>query len=218
MVTQNLLHGTRAPKMIEIVKEFTTPIHALEIGSWYGVGSTNIWLEFLPEGSTLTLLDLWRPFANDGSDCVQMGDERNVPYDAFLSTINHIKSFELDEKMSKRNIKVNIVRGDSNPFLSYFNSNMFDFIYIDGDHSYKGSYYDMCEAKRLIKSNGIICGDDYDSPVSDSNIEELRKHIDNPKAPHHPGLSVAVYEAFGQVNNSNGFWWVYMKDGKPSLV
>ena len=69
-----------------------------------------------------------------------------------------------------------------------------------------------------IKSNGIICGDDYDSPVSDSNIEELRKHIDNPKAPHHPGLSVAVYEAFGQVNNSNGFWWVYMKDGKPSLV
>lgn len=215
MVTENLLHSNRVPKMREIIGTFTTPIHALEIGSWYGIGSTKIWLERLPEGSTLTIMDLWRPFANDGLDCVQIDGNKDVPYAAFLSTIEQVKLFEQD---NKRNIKVNIIRGDSNPCLSYLNSNMFDFIYIDGDHSYKGSYYDMCEAKRLIKSTGIICGDDYDSPLKDDNIEEFRKHIDNPKAPYHPGISVAIYEAFGAVNNSDGFWWVYVKDGKPSLV
>ncbi|EKO3576517.1 class I SAM-dependent methyltransferase [Vibrio metschnikovii] len=36
-----------------------------------------------------------------------------------------------------------------------------DFIYIDGDHSYKGVMSDILNAKEIIKKNGIIAGHDY---------------------------------------------------------
>lgn len=209
------MHDVRAPRMTEIIRSFTQPIHALEIGTWFGKGSLQIWLKELPEGSTLTIMDLWRPFANDGSDCIQIEGHDNIAYQAFSSTIEEVKKFEQE---NKRNIKINIIRADSNPFLSYLNSEMFDFIYIDGDHSYKGCLYDMSQAKRLIKKTGIICGDDYDSPLDIANIEELRKHIHNPKAPYHPGLSVAIYEVFKEVNYDSGFWWIHVRDGNLSFT
>jgi len=36
-----------------------------------------------------------------------------------------------------------------------------DWIYIDGDHSYEGAYYDFEMALSVVKPGGIIIGDDY---------------------------------------------------------
>lgn len=36
-----------------------------------------------------------------------------------------------------------------------------DWIYIDGDHTYKGVTDDLTHFYPLIKTNGILCGDDY---------------------------------------------------------
>jgi predicted O-methyltransferase YrrM len=36
-----------------------------------------------------------------------------------------------------------------------------DFIYIDGDHSYKGVQIDLEQASKFVKPHGVICGHDF---------------------------------------------------------
>ena len=64
VVPTNQVWPTRAASMTRAIRLFDTPIHALEIGTWFGEGSTQIWLHNLPAGSTLTLVDPWRPYGS----------------------------------------------------------------------------------------------------------------------------------------------------------
>lgn len=211
----SLIHQSRMPKMIEKIQEFDRPINMLEIGTWYGVGSFRLWLEFLPSGSTITVMDLWRNVSNDGLPSLQVELDTNpeeVIFNGWKSTIEQVRQFESSKI---KDIVINVIRADSNPFLESFRDKLFDFIYIDGDHGYSGCYYDAVQAKRLIKDNGIICGDDLDITGTPENIDEIRiKAQQSRSAPYHPGVSAAVYDAFGVVNNYSGFWWVDVKDGK----
>ncbi|MBK9616444.1 MAG: hypothetical protein IPO35_13395 [Uliginosibacterium sp.] len=61
--TFNQAWPSRVPHMRKLMAEsFSGPIQALEIGAWFGSGSTRIWLETLPAGSTLTIVDGWRSY------------------------------------------------------------------------------------------------------------------------------------------------------------
>lgn len=69
-----------------------------------------------------------------------------------------------------------------------------DFIYLDGDHSYKGVFDDLCAWFSKIREGGIIGGHDYD-------------HIT------HPGVKKAVDEFFRRFGwkinvEGQGVWWV----------
>ena len=55
----------RVEGMRQTVKEFTTPINALEIGTWFGEGSMSLWLDELPKDSALTVIDYWKPYITD---------------------------------------------------------------------------------------------------------------------------------------------------------
>jgi hypothetical protein len=33
----------------------------------------------------------------------------------------------------------------------------------------------------------------------------------------HPGVSMAIHKYFGEVNHRNGFWWIFVINGKFSL-
>jgi len=211
---ESLLHEVRKEKMIQTVQSFTSPVNMLEIGTWYGTGSTRLWLDLLHEGSSLTLMDLWRPFSNDSSECTEIRGDDTKAYQGWISTIEQVQLFE---SAKRKNITINVIRGDSKPLLENFQSELFDFIYIDGDHRYDGCYYDMIQAKRLIKSNGIICGDDHETIPTAENVEEYRKTMNDITRPYHPGVGVAVYDAFGKVNTHNGFWWINVKDGELVL-
>ena len=69
---------------------------------------------------------------------------------------------------------------------------------------------------------GIICGDDYENDPTPEILELARKNTDvdflKEKGVNHfhPGTLLAIYEELlnGEVNRHNGFWWVYIKDGK----
>lgn len=56
---------------------------------------------------------------------------------------------------------VNIIKGDSSKVLLEID-NIFDMIYIDGDHSYEGCKKDLESAYVKIKNGGYICGHDYE--------------------------------------------------------
>jgi len=56
---------------------------------------------------------------------------------------------------------VELHRGDSSTLLSQLPDRSFDFIYIDGDHSYEGVAKDLAQAARKIKNDGWIVCNDY---------------------------------------------------------
>jgi hypothetical protein len=220
-IKKNQVSPYRVEVMQEIFKTaFAGPIKALEVGSWYGIGSTNIWLDNIKNGSTLTLIDPWRPYHSkadreeDTSHDYKGMDDLST--DAFLSTYLNIKDFEAKSK--DRDIKINMVRGESSTVLPLLKDELFDFIYIDGDHKYEVVKSDIQEAKRLVsKKFGIICGDDLEKMPTPELIDIANTHKERDflrKEKFHPGVLLAISEAFENVNMFNGFWWIACLDGK----
>lgn len=59
------------------------------------------------------------------------------------------------------NPSISLYRGPSGHFLSLLPDAYLDFIYIDGDHSYRGIKIDIELARKKVKVGGFICGHDY---------------------------------------------------------
>jgi hypothetical protein len=57
--------------------------------------------------------------------------------------------------------RVQLHQGDSSTLLGALPDQSFDFIYIDGDHSYEGVTRDLVQAARKIKDDGWIVCNDY---------------------------------------------------------
>ena len=83
-----------------------------------------------------------------------------------------------------------------------------DLIFIDGDHRYAAVRDDIAIWKTKLRPNGIMCGDDCEGHVDDFNRADLERHKDDDIAPIvridegpekvHPGVILAVSEAFGE--------------------
>lgn len=212
----------RVKVMRELVKKaFTAKVRALEIGVWYGIGSTNIWMESLPEQSELVLFDSWRPYASKADVYEEGLYPSNWDYakmdslttEAFLSTFLRVRKFE-DERNSKN---VSLIRSSSS-FLSFIKDGTFDFIYIDADHKYDSVKRDIIEAKRLAnKTFSIICGDDLEKLPTAKLLEVAAQFKDRDfirgEFNFHPGVCLAVHEEFGQINMHEGFWWIVCVEG-----
>jgi len=72
--------------------------------------------------------------------------------------INHCETRFEDEILSK---KIIIHQGYSHDVLKSFPDNYFDWVYLDGDHSYDTVKKDLLASKNKIKSDGLIMLDDY---------------------------------------------------------
>ena len=59
------------------------------------------------------------------------------------------------------NGKIDVHQGDSSNTLLSLEDKLFDWIYIDGDHTYEGVKKDLDAAHRKIKSDGLISLNDY---------------------------------------------------------
>lgn len=199
-----------------VLKEITmdylkNPITVLEIGAWMGLGSTQLWKNLLPS-SKLVIADAWSPL--EGGDGINGLNLMSLfQRTAFNSTIT------VADDIASKNINVAIFRGKSLLTLSFLEEKSFDLIYIDASHIYPDIKFDIQSAKRLIKDKGMICGDDLDLKITEGLIAVAKKNIEldlyllpNGEAIH-PGVLLAVYEEFEEVNQRNGTWWVY-KNGE----
>lgn len=219
LVCADQVWAARREPMERIIRCFTKPIRALEIGTWFGAGSTQIWLDNLPANSSLTLVDSWRPYASP-TDLARRAfyaemDARTL--EAYLATILAVRRFESENR--EKNIEVTTIRGNAASVCSKFRSDTFDFIFIDGSHYYNDVKADIREAKRIAKSSSsIICGDDLELMPSPEIVEVARQFIDHDWAgTFHPGVALAVHEEFKAVNMTDGFWWIYKKNGQFTL-
>jgi predicted O-methyltransferase YrrM len=66
--------------------------------------------------------------------------------------------------------RIQICKGYSDKIVHNFNDEMFDFIYIDANHSYEGCKLDLDLYWKKLKKGGIIMGDDYHI----NDIDELQ--------------------------------------------
>lgn len=216
-IPTNQAWSFRVEMMERAINCFDGPINALEIGTWFGEGSLQIWLKHLAPGSTLTLVDPWRSYAS----AADLADSQwnyaamdGQMLEAYLSTILAVRKFE---NANPGRVAIDIVRGDSERVLDRMRDGLYDFIYIDGDHKYESVRRNLRDAKRLARSNALICGDDLERLPDAQLLELARQNRDKDylREPHnfHPGVMLAVHEEFGEVRMSNGFWWIVKKNG-----
>jgi predicted O-methyltransferase YrrM len=83
---------------------------------------------------------------------------------------------EYFEKYPKR---FNFIKGYTDDVLPLL-AKEFDFIYIDGDHSYEGSKADMINCQKLLLTDGVILLDDYGvEHISAVNVDDNGNPIDD---------------------------------------
>lgn len=139
---------------------------ALEVGCFRGV-SSEVFL--LHEPQEMYFVDIWgkNPDYN-ASDWALEQSSKNWDI---------IKS-EFEERVLpySKNTDITIIHDFSSEASKNVSNNYFDFIYIDGDHSYDGVKKDiLCWLPKLSKG-GYFCGHDYTTS---------------------PNIQKACYEAFG---------------------
>ena len=87
---------------------------------------------------------------------------------------------EVKNKFAKSD-NVEIIKGYSVNVSNDFNDNYFDFIFIDALHNYESVRDDIMAWKSKVKTNGIMCFDDY-VRCNDRGygvIEAVDKFVDN---------------------------------------
>ena len=136
-------------KLCELIKQtIPYPRYGVEIGVAFGSNSFNLLNNF----NNLNLYSI-DPY-------IKYSDQ-----DKMSDLVEDIKGHQLYDFVSKR-LKNKFldrsifIRGTSKE-LDEEPDEFFDFIYIDGDHTYEGANIDLINSFPKIKKNGILCGDDY---------------------------------------------------------
>jgi len=117
-----------------------------EIGVYEGEYA-NVILSCLPE-SELHLIDLWHPMGNDFFYSEFSNEHMDSAYEKVRCRFNG-------------NVNVKILKGDSKGLFSNFKDEYFDWVYIDGDHSYEGVLSDLKNWMPKVKKGGAISGHDF---------------------------------------------------------
>jgi hypothetical protein len=118
-----------------------------EIGVYEGLYANVISSE-LPL-SEIHLIDLWDPDGNDFFYSEFDDDQMNGAYEKVRTRFNG-------------NPNIKILKGDSKELFGNFKDGYFDWIYIDGDHSYEGVLSDLKNWFPKVKKGGVISGHDFD--------------------------------------------------------
>jgi len=199
----------------QIDKKF---IKVLEIGVYCGQTTLSISKQLKKDNKNfeITCLDIWDEFENTTA-------KDSFNHNKMVEVLKNSKAYNL----FYHNLKVNnildkckIVKKKSNLYLKEINE-MYDLIVIDGSHLYNEVIEDLENSKKILNNGGFIIGDDYEvkySNLSKLNLKDLcEKRLDvyydkNTKIRFHPGLTQAVYDTFGDLDQINGLFCIQKKE------
>ena len=120
----------------------------LEIGTYVGTSVISM-LKYLPD-ATATVIDMWKNY-NENTSLNTL--EENGIEEIFYE---NVKKAEMDSR-------IEILKGDSKDILKDLitKNKRYNFIYVDGSHTYLDCYNDMVSSLKLLSNNGILAIDDY---------------------------------------------------------
>lgn len=143
-----------SPKNFKILDHFKLKdnINFLEIGSFEGL-STNYFIDNFLHGKNcyITCID---PFIKYGESTLTKMSE----WDCYINESTYDKFMN---NTSKNRDKIILKRGLSVDILPTLES-IYDFIYVDGDHSEDAVWLDAIYSFRILRKEGIIVFDDYE--------------------------------------------------------
>ena len=152
-----------------IVNEVKQHTVGAEIGVWMG----NTSAAFLNRGiRKIHLVDSWSCEPYKKTNEYKSYDEYLSKYARLLKVEKSEKAFtkyynDVFKSVEDRFIldsRVNIHRMTSKEWFKNFNGDKLNWIYIDGDHSYEGTLFDLENSLNVVRKNGLIMGDDYGWP------------------------------------------------------
>lgn len=149
----------------QLLPDFSTrPVRCLQIGAYTGDASVWLYENVLKNpNSVLVDVDTW-----EGSEePAHYGMDWHV-----VESLYDAKTFHA--RLRKKIIKY---KGTSDNFFKN-NIEMFDFIYVDGDHTSYGVLKDAVAAYECLQLGGIIAFDDYQWSAGLGAIKEPKMAID----------------------------------------
>jgi len=195
------------------LKDAETPYRILEIGSWAGQ-STMVWgLACKKRGrGKVFCVDTWK-----GADNVIW--MQNMKHKILKLFYHNIKASGLEDHIVP-------INGSSDEIANILRKDSFNFIYIDGNHSYKQFKKDLVNYMKSVKVGGILCGDDLNLFPKEIDMAYTREHceedfIDEPNTgkAYHPGIALGIYEVFGNnIVMKEGFWAMRKMKGNWETV
>jgi len=152
-------------------------LNILEVGCFAGI-------------STLAIMEGIHQF-NLGHGCITVIDpgchvNNLYPNEAFdhggrdLATWGQLDLLDYNATLLGWRQAIHLQVNYSGRVLPSFPDAAFDLISIDGDHEYASVLTDMREAARLLKRDGMMCGDDYGMPGVRQAYHEVFPHIPVP--------------------------------------
>jgi hypothetical protein len=192
----------------------------LEIGSWAG-GSALLWGKALkghPElKPQLLCVDPW-VFYEMTSDygLSKKLMEKGFKHDRIYRLFHHnITAAGLNDILVE-------IRGSSEQTLPLMRAGSFNWIYVDGNHSYEYVKTDLGLAAPLVAEGGIICGDDLEVQLDQIDRDnamafKFKDFILDPKSKtwFHPGVALGVGEFFQRhISDRDGFWALRKRNGQ----
>lgn len=178
----------------------------LEVGSWMGHGSTQIWLNNMPKDSLLVCVDRWESYISQTD-----ADDAFESYVSMHKLARTAMNVALNAISSNESNTV-VIKGKSAQSMTLLQKESFDFIYIDGSHYYPDVKSDLQLAKSLLRDGGYLCGDDLELNPENYLIDIARQHVERDyiclSNGHcfHPGVLLAISEEIPCFTNYGGFW------------
>jgi hypothetical protein len=133
----------------------------IEIGSYQGE-STLIFRDNFPDAKIFAV-DPW----------ITNYDDREV-------NINKFNPYDIEnnfDSLTKEYTNIIKIKMFSSDFANLIADESIDFIYIDGDHSYKGASSDILCWKNKIKKGGFIGGHDYSDVQLDTVVKAIEENF-----------------------------------------
>lgn len=125
-----------------------------EIGVWRGAYSYAL-LRRIPN-LKLYGIDAWQPYRG----------YKDYPDDLYQIAHNLAK-----DRVKGYNCE--LIKGWSNETCNYFSDEFFDFVFIDGNHSYEGVVEDLANWAKKVRKGGIVYGHDFDDYSSRKRWKEM---------------------------------------------
>jgi len=198
----------------EIDKAKGRYIRVLEIGSYAG-GSATIWANAIRlknnSNGLVACIDPWQTFDAFSQESRTVSQRIT---DAAQNRDKVLRLFQHNVRASLNSEIIKPFRGLCSQLVPLFSPDTFDFIYIDGQHSYQNVLQDLQNCSQVLKDGGILCGDDLELQEHEVDAENAKRLCDrdmifDPKTglEFHPGTCLAVAEFFGgMVSCYDGFW------------
>ena len=157
------------------------------VGAEIGVWKANTSAEFVKRGvKELHLVDSW------SVEVYKESTGEWGSYENYLQRYKNVTGAAKEEKFVqyydktyrevvnrfKQHEHVHVHRMSSDDWFKDQPDNMLDWIYLDGDHSHEGCLKDLRNAHRVVKSGGLILGDDYAWPFQKHGKPGVTKAVD----------------------------------------